>query len=41
MAYNESIAARLRDELAPVADINEKKMFGGLSFLLNGSLLWG
>ncbi len=37
MAYDEDLAARLRGHLAgePVV---EKKMFGGLGFLLNGHL---
>jgi TfoX/Sxy family transcriptional regulator of competence genes len=37
MAYDEELAARLRGHLAgePVV---EKKMFGGLGFLLNGHL---
>jgi TfoX/Sxy family transcriptional regulator of competence genes len=37
MAYDEALAARLRDHLAgePVV---EKKMFGGLAFLLNGHM---
>ena len=41
MAYNEDIAARIRDELASIADIEEKKMFGGVSFLLNGNMAVG
>ena len=41
MAYDEDLAARIRDELAPVADIAEKKMFGGISFLLNGNMAVG
>ena len=41
MAYSEDIAARIRDELASVADIEEKKMFGGVSYLLNGNMAVG
>ena len=41
MAYDEALAARIRDEVASVADITEKKMFGGLSFLLNGNMAVG
>lgn len=41
MAYDEDLAARIRDELAPVADITEKKMFGGISFLLSGNMAVG
>jgi TfoX/Sxy family transcriptional regulator of competence genes len=37
MAYDESLAARIREHVAgePVV---EKKMFGGLAFLLNGHM---
>lgn len=41
MAYDEALAARIRDELAPTAEVSEKKMFGGLSFLVNGNLAVG
>jgi hypothetical protein len=39
MAYDESLAARVR-VLLPGSTI-EKKMFGGLSFLLDGNMAWG
>lgn len=41
MAYDEDLAERIRDELAPVADVVEKKMFGGVSFLINGNMAVG
>ena len=41
MAYNEDTAERLREELETVADISEKKMFGGLSFFLGGNMAVG
>jgi TfoX/Sxy family transcriptional regulator of competence genes len=41
MAYDESLAGRIRDALARKKDIDEKKMFGGVGFLLNGNLLVG
>lgn len=41
MAYNEETAERLREELEVVADITEKRMFGGLSFLLSGNMAIG
>ena len=41
MAFSESLAARTRDALAGERGIGEKKMFGGLCFLLNGKLLVG
>ena len=41
MAYDESLAGGIRDVLAHRLDIKEKKMFGGLGFLLNGNMLVG
>lgn len=41
MAYNEEHAQILRDALADISGITEKKMFGGLCFLLNGNMLCG
>lgn len=41
MAFNESLAARIRDALARRRNVEEKKMFGGVGFLLNGNLLVG
>lgn len=41
MAFDESLAARIRDALERRADINEKRMFGGVGFLLNGNMLVG
>ena len=41
MAFSESLAARIRDALARIRGINEKRMFGGVGFLLNGNLLVG
>ena len=37
MAYDEDLANRLRDLLAD-EDATEKKMFGGLAFLLHGNM---
>ena len=39
MAFDESLAARIRDALARKKGVEEKKMFGGRGFLLNGNLL--
>ena len=39
MAFSNSLAARTRDALAGIRGINEKRMFGGVGFLLNGNLL--
>jgi TfoX/Sxy family transcriptional regulator of competence genes len=38
MAYDEQLADRLRELLAAEAGVAEKKMFGGLSFLVNGNM---
>lgn len=40
MAYNESLAERVRLNLASEA-VTEKKMFGGLSFLIGGNMTVG
>jgi TfoX/Sxy family transcriptional regulator of competence genes len=41
MAYDEALAARIRDELAGTKGVTEKLMFGGICFLLNGNMLGG
>jgi hypothetical protein len=41
MAFDESLADRIRSGLARIKGIEERKMFGGLGFLLNGNLLVG
>ena len=41
MAFDESLAARIRQHLARRKSVQEKKMFGGFGFLLNGNLLVG
>ena len=41
MAFSESLAARIHDALARRRGITEKKMFGGVGFLLNGNMLVG
>jgi TfoX/Sxy family transcriptional regulator of competence genes len=38
MAYDEDLAHRLRELLADEDGITEKKMFGGLAFLLHGNM---
>jgi TfoX/Sxy family transcriptional regulator of competence genes len=40
MAYNTKLAARVREYLAHVPNIQivEKKMFGGLAFMVNGKM---
>jgi TfoX/Sxy family transcriptional regulator of competence genes len=41
MAYSEGLAKRIRDALARRTGIEEKKMFGGVGFLLHGNMLVG
>jgi TfoX/Sxy family transcriptional regulator of competence genes len=38
MAYDEDLANRLRELLATEDEVTEKKMFGGLAFLIRGNL---
>lgn len=38
MAYDEDLAHRIRELLGPVGGIEEKRMFGGLAFLVNGNM---
>lgn len=41
MAFDESLAARIREAVVPLAGITERKMFGGVAFLLNGNMYVG
>ncbi len=41
MAFDESLAARIRETLARKKNIEEKKMFGCICFFLNGNALAG
>jgi len=41
MAYDEKLASRARKLLAKRKAIGEKKMFGGVAFLLNGNMCCG
>jgi TfoX/Sxy family transcriptional regulator of competence genes len=41
MAYDQGLAARLRDALADQPDTVEKHMFGGLAILLAGNMAVG
>jgi TfoX/Sxy family transcriptional regulator of competence genes len=38
MAYDEELADRIRELLAGEAKLSEKKMFGGLAFLIEGNM---
>ena len=41
MAYDEGLAQRVREGLVDRTDLTEKKMFGGLCFLLGGNMCAG
>ena len=41
MAFDQGLAERLRDILGERPDVTEKKMFGGLAFMLNGHMAIG
>jgi len=41
MAYDEDLAARVRSELASRGDVTERKMFGGLAFMVGGNMCCG
>lgn len=38
MAYDQELAARIRALLGDAPDVTEKKMFGGLAFLVRGNM---
>ena len=38
MAYDENLADRIRQLVADESDLTEKKMFGGLAFLIGGNM---
>ena len=41
MAFNEILAQRVRDQLYPLTTAEEKKMFGGIAFMVNGNMTVG
>jgi TfoX/Sxy family transcriptional regulator of competence genes len=41
MAYDEQLAARVRTALADRTDVVERKMFGGLTFMVGGRMCCG
>lgn len=41
MTYDEKLAERIRRALPPTSMITDKKMFGGLAFLLDGKMVVG
>ena len=41
MAYDERLAERVRKGLSAHRDVTERKMFGGIAFMLNGNMCVG
>ena len=41
MAYSESLADRIRKTFVKVPRVEEKKMMGGLTFMINGKMCVG
>ncbi len=41
MAFDATLAARVRDVLSDEFDVVEKKMFGGLAFMIRGNMTVG
>lgn len=41
MAYDEGLAERVRERLEGLQAVTERRMFGGLAFLLNGNMCVG
>ena len=41
MAYDEGLAQRVRELIMDVAEFSEKKMFGGICFMVDGNMACG
>jgi TfoX/Sxy family transcriptional regulator of competence genes len=41
MAYNEALADRIRGIVGEGPGVSERKMFGGIAFMLNGNMFCG
>ncbi|MGI5373548.1 TfoX/Sxy family protein [Streptomyces sp. CA-251387] len=41
MAYDEGLAQRVRERLGAEAGVSEKRMFGGIAFLVRGNMAVG
>jgi TfoX/Sxy family transcriptional regulator of competence genes len=41
MAYDETLAARVRDLVQARAGVTERKMFGGIGWMINGNMACG
>jgi TfoX/Sxy family transcriptional regulator of competence genes len=38
MTYNRVLAERVKEALASIPDVEERKMFGGITFMVNGKM---
>jgi TfoX/Sxy family transcriptional regulator of competence genes len=41
MAYDKELAGRIQRDLGTLTGLEEKKMFGGVGFMLHGNMAWG
>jgi TfoX/Sxy family transcriptional regulator of competence genes len=41
VAFDEALASRVRDELKSLRGVDERRMFGGLIFMVNGNMAAG
>lgn len=41
MAFDEKTTSRFRESLGPMEGLSEKRMMGGMCFLLNGNMIGG
>jgi TfoX/Sxy family transcriptional regulator of competence genes len=41
VAYNEDLADRVRELISPMAEVTERKMFGGIGFMVGGNMAVG
>jgi TfoX/Sxy family transcriptional regulator of competence genes len=41
MAYNEKLADRISEALSSISKVEEKKMFGGVCYMVNGKMCLG
>jgi TfoX/Sxy family transcriptional regulator of competence genes len=41
MAFDEAVAERIREALARAPDVVEKRMFGGIAFMVRGNMCCG
>ncbi len=41
MAYDQDLASRIRKVVKPIESLTEKKMFGGIAFMVHGNMCCG